>query len=110
MAFSTSPVRAYSVLTHEANIDALWDSGIQPLLKRRFPRATADDLRSARAFAYGGSLLQDLGYYPFGNHFFSNPVHYVRSGGFVQAMRRDGRGLRAYSFAPGCLAHYAADN
>src|ERR1700704_3958846 len=60
----------YSVLTHEANIDALWDSRIQPLLVRNFPRATRAQLKDARAFAYGGSVIQDLGYYPFGSHFF----------------------------------------
>ena len=77
---------AYSVLAHEANIDALWDSTIQPLLAKRFPQATREQLKHARAFAYGGSVIQDLGYYPFGNHFFSNLLHYVRSGDFVETM------------------------
>ena len=102
--------RAYSVLTHEANVDALWDTGIRPLLARKFPRATADELRQARAYAYGGSVIQDLGYYPFGSHFFSNLVHYVRSGDFVDAMIRDARDVNEYAFALGALAHYAADN
>jgi len=102
--------RAYSVLTHEANIDAVWDSDIRPLLARRFPRATRDELTKARAFAYGGSVIQDLGYYPFGNHFFSNLVHYVRSGDFVETMVRDARSLEEYAFSLGALAHYAADN
>ncbi len=102
--------RAYSVLTHEANIDAVWDSDIRPLLAQRFPRATRDELTKARAFAYGGSVIQDLGYYPFGNHFFSNLVHYVRSGDFVETMVRDARSLEEYAFALGALAHYAADN
>jgi hypothetical protein len=101
---------AYSVLTHEANIDALWEPGIQPLLKRRFPRASAEALRDARAFAYGGSVIQDLGYYPFGNHFFSNLLHYVRSGDFVETLLRDARDLNEFAFALGALAHYAADN
>ena len=45
--------------------------------------------RRARAFAYGGSVIQDLGYYPFGSHFFSNLLHYVRTGDFVEAMIRE---------------------
>jgi len=101
---------AYSVLSHEANIDALWDSSIKPLLRQRFPLATPDDLQHARAYAYGGSVIQDLGYYPFGNHFFSNLVHYVRSGDFVEALLRDAGDLEEYAFALGALAHYAADN
>jgi hypothetical protein len=105
-----SPASAYSVLSHEANIDALWDSSIKPLLHQRFPLATPDDIQHARAFAYGGSVIQDLGYYPFGNHFFSNLVHYVRSGDFVQALIRDAGDVDEYAFAIGALAHYAADN
>ncbi len=101
---------AYSVLAHEANIDALWDSGIRPLLVRRYPRTTREELLSARAFAYGGSVIQDLGYYPFGSRFFSNLLHYVRSGDFVAAMIRDAHDVNEYAFALGALAHYAADN
>jgi Zinc dependent phospholipase C len=101
---------AYSVLAHEANIDALWDSTIQPLLMKRFPRATREDVKQARAFAYGGSVIQDLGYYPFGSHFFSNLLHYTRTGDFVEAMIHDARDVDEYAFALGALAHYAADN
>jgi hypothetical protein len=100
----------YSVLTHEANVDALWDSSIQPLLARKFPRATREQLKHARAFAYGGSVIQDLGYYPFGSHFFSNLLHYVRTGDFVEAMIHEARDVDEYAFALGALAHYAADN
>jgi hypothetical protein len=100
----------YSVLAHESNIDILWESHIRPLLARRYPRATADDLRTARAYAYGGSVIQDLGYYPFGSKFFSNLLHYVRSGELVETMIRDARSLDEYAFALGALAHYAADN
>jgi hypothetical protein len=103
-------VDAYSVLSHEANVDALWDIAIKPLLHQKFPNATAADLEHARAFAYGGSVIQDLGYYPFGNQFFSNLLHYVRSGDFVDTLLRDARDLDEYSFAIGALAHYAADN
>jgi hypothetical protein len=107
---ATTPVRAYSVLAHEANVDALWDSAIRPLLHARFPRATSEEVAEARAYAYGGSVIQDLGYYPFGSHFFSNLVHYVRSGDFVLALLRDASNVDEYAFAIGTLSHYAADN
>lgn len=101
---------AYSVLAHESSIDALWERTIRPLIGRRYPRATADQLLQAKAFAYGGSVIQDLGYYPFGSHFFSNLLHYVRSGDFIEAMIREARDPSEYAFALGALAHYAADN
>ena len=101
---------AYSVLSHEANIDTLWDSGIRPLLVRRYPQATADDLLQARAYAYGGSVIQDLGYYPFGSHFFTNLTHYVRTGDFVEALIREAHDVNEFAFALGALAHYASDN
>ena len=105
-----APAEAYSVLAHESNIDALWDTGIRPLLHRRFPRASAADLTAARAYAYGGAVIQDLGYYPFGNHFFSNLLHYVRSGEFVEALIRESRDVNEYAFALGALSHYVSDN
>jgi hypothetical protein len=101
---------AYSVLAHEALIDNAWDKQIVPLLTRRFPRASKDELREARAYAYGGSLIQDLGYYPFGSRFFTNLVHYVRSGDFVVALVRNAQTADEYAFALGALAHYASDN
>jgi hypothetical protein len=110
LLFAASDAGAYSVLAHEANIDALWESGIRPLLVRRYPQATRADLLNARAFAYGGSVIQDLGYYPFGSHFFSNLLHYVRSGDFVAAMIHGARNVDEHAFALGALAHYAADN
>lgn len=112
IAFAGAPVdgHAYSVLAHESNIDAQWDTGIRPLLVSRFPRASAADLANARAYAYGGSVIQDLGYYPFGSHFFSNLLHYVRSGDFVENMVREATDVNEYAFALGALAHYAADN
>jgi len=100
---------AYSVLAHEACVDALWKPGIEPLLTRRFPRATPADLQAARAYAYGGSVIQDLGYYPFGSRFFSDLLHYVRSGDFIEALVRDSRDLNEFAFALGALAHYAGD-
>ena len=103
-------VAGYSVLAHEANIDALWETSLRPLLARRYPRATRDEVAKARAYAYGGAVIQDLGYYPFGSHFFSNLVHYVRSGDFVEAMLREAQDVNEFAFALGALAHYAADN
>jgi Zinc dependent phospholipase C len=101
---------AYSILAHEANIDALWNTSVRPLLARRFPRATSDEVARARAYAYGGAVIQDLGYYPFGSHFFSNLVHYVRTGDFVETLIHESRDINEYAFALGALAHYAADN
>jgi len=104
------PMTAYSVLSHETIIDAAWQTDLQPLLLRRFPNATQDELREAHAYAYGGAIIQDLGYYPHGSKFFSDLTHYVRSGDFIQAMLRDAQDLDQYAFALGALAHYAADN
>ena len=101
---------AYSVLAHEANIDALWDSTISKMLVARFPGATPQQLLDARAYAYGGCVIQDLGYYPFGSHFFSNLLHYVRTGDFVEALIDGAQDIDEYAFALGALAHYAADN
>ncbi len=101
---------AYSVLTHEEVVDLLWKDNIQPLLSKRFPAATPDDLKKAHAFAYGGSLVQDMGYYPFGNKYFSDLTHYVRSGDFVVNLINESSDLNEYAFALGALAHYSADN
>ncbi|MGD0402614.1 MAG: zinc dependent phospholipase C family protein [Candidatus Acidiferrales bacterium] len=100
----------YSVLTHEAIIDSAWDDAIKPLLLKRYPASTPDELKTAHSYAYGGCVIQDLGYYPFGSHLFSDLVHYVRTGDFVQALIRDSQDLNEYAFALGALAHYAADN
>ena len=101
---------AYSVLPHEANVDALWNSHIRPLIHARYPCASADEIARARAFAYRGSVIQDLGYYPFGSHFFSNLLHDVPSGDFVEALLHDAQDPSEYAFALGALAHYGADN
>ena len=101
---------AYSVLAHEANIDALWDTALAPLLRARFPRATPEQILEARSYAYGGCVIQDLGYYPFGSRFFSNLLHYVRTGDFIDALIRDAQDIDEYAFALGALGHYAADN
>jgi Zinc dependent phospholipase C len=100
----------YSVLTHEQVVDLMWEDRLQPLLLKRFPGASEEDLRKAHAYAYGGSLLQDMGYYPFGSKFFSDLVHYVRTGDFVEALLRDASDLNEYAFALGALSHYSSDN
>jgi len=102
--------RAYSVLTHEEVIDLAWKDELEPLLKARFPAATDDDLKKAHAFAYGGSLIQDMGYYPFGSKYFSDLTHYVRSGDFIVHLVKEASDLDEYAFALGALAHYSADN
>jgi hypothetical protein len=104
------PCSAYSVLTHEAIIDSAWDSHIRPLLLQRFPSATREQLKEAHAYAYGGAIIQDMGYYPHGNKLVSDLTHYVRSGDFVQALLRDAQTLDEFAFALGSLAHYVADN
>ncbi len=106
----TAPVcPAYSVLTHEEIIDLCWDQQIKPLLLARFPNATPQDLLKAHAYAYGGSVIQDIGYYPFGDEVFSDLTHYVRTGAFVQAMIDDAQDINEYAFALGALSHYEAD-
>jgi hypothetical protein len=100
---------AYSVLTHEEIVDLLWTDEIQPLLLKRFPGLSEDQLKDAHAFAYGGAVIQDLGYYPFGNKEFSNLVHYVRSGDFVRELLLESQDVNEYAFALGALSHYASD-
>ncbi len=104
-----SDCAGYSVLTHEAIIDAAWKDGIEPLLLSRFPYATPEQLLQAHAYAYGGAIIQDMGYYPFGSQFFSDLTHYVRSGDLVLALIAESHDLNEYAFALGALAHYAAD-
>jgi zinc dependent phospholipase C len=104
------PSEAYSIMAHEAIIDAGWDISIKPLLLQRFPEATPEELKHAHGYAYGGAIIQDLGYYPHGSHFFSDLTHYCRSGDFILALLRDSQDLNGYAFALGALSHYAADN
>ncbi len=99
----------YSVLTHEEIVDLLWTDGIRPLLLRRYPESSEDQLREAHAYAYGGAVIQDLGYYPFGSAEFSNLAHYVRSGDFVRELRLESQDVNEYAFALGALSHYASD-
>jgi hypothetical protein len=100
---------AYSVLTHEQIVDLLWKDRIRPMIEARYPDLTPDQIREAHAYAYGGSLVQDMGYYPFGNKFFSDLTHYVRSGDFVSCMIQEAQTPDEFAFALGALAHYASD-
>jgi hypothetical protein len=100
---------AYSVLTHEEIVDLLWTDQISPLLLKRFPTLTEEQLKLAHSYAYGGAVIQDLGYYPFGSVEFSNLVHYVRSGDFVRELLLQSQDANEYAFALGALAHYASD-
>jgi hypothetical protein len=99
----------YTVLTHEAIIDSVWDASLQKLLLKRFPGSTPEELEQAHAYAYGGCIIQDLGYYPFSSRFFSDLTHYVRTGDFISELIRQSQDLNEYAFALGALEHYAAD-
>src|SRR5438067_3425958 len=100
---------AYSVLTHEEIVDLLWADEIRPLLLKRFPGLTDDQIKQAHAYAYGGAVIQDLGYYPFGSREFSDLVHYVRSGDFVGELIFQSQDVNEYAFALGALSHYTSD-
>jgi hypothetical protein len=100
---------AYSVLTHEEIVDLLWADEIRPLLLKRYPGLSEDQIKEAHAYAYGGAVIQDLGYYPFGSKEFSNLVHYLRSGDFVRELLIESQDVNEYAFALGALAHYASD-
>ena len=105
----TFPLSGYSVLTHEAIIDAAWDTTLKALIAHRYPDVTPQQLVEAHAYAYGGAIIQDMGYYPFGSKAFSDLVHYVRSGDFVMALLREAQNANEYAFALGALAHFASD-
>src|SRR6202142_202021 len=105
----SSASSAYSVLTHEEIVDLLWTDEIRPLLLKRYPELTEQQITEAHAYAYGGAVIQDLGYYPFGSREFSNLVHYVRSGDFVRELLLESQDVNEYAFAIGALSHYAAD-
>src|SRR5579859_4009004 len=100
---------AYSVLTHEEIVDLAWTDQLRPLLLHRFPALTEDQMKEAHAYAYGGSVIQDLGYYPFGSRQFSDLVHYVRTGDFVLELLHQSQDANEYAFALGALSHYASD-
>jgi len=100
---------AYSVLTHEEIVDLVWTDDLRPLLLKRFPTLTEEQLKEAHGYAYGGAVIQDLGYYPFGGVEYSNLVHYVRSGDFVRELLAQSQDANEYAFALGALAHYASE-
>ena len=102
--------KAFGVLTHEAIIDAAWEQSIVPLLKQRFPLATSEEIKEAHAYAYGGAVAPDMGYYPAGSKFFTDLVHYVRSGEMVTSLFKNAANINQYAFAIGSLSHYNADN
>src|SRR5690242_18057127 len=100
---------AYSVLSHEAIVDALWDIKLKPILLERFPNSTPQELKKAHGFAYGGAIIQDLGYYPHGSKQFSDLTHYVRTGDFIIALVHESHDLNELAFALGALSHYVSD-
>ncbi len=103
------PARAYSVLSHEQVVDLAWKDHIVPVLRRRYPNITPEQIKEAHAYAYGGAIIQDIGYYPFGSHMLSDLLHYVRSGDFVDNLLREAQNPNEYAFALGALAHYTSD-
>ena len=109
LAFAARPAAGYAVLTHQANIDSTWERCLVPAILKRYPGSTPEQLADAKAYAYGGAIIQDMGYYPFGSVLFTNLTHYVRSGDFVRNMLAEARDRNDYAFALGSLAHYEAD-
>jgi hypothetical protein len=104
------PAGAYSLQSHEQLIDLTWQSSIVPLLRSRYPSLTPEALERARSYAYAGSVIQDIGYYPFGDPFFSDLTHYVRTGDFIVHLFRDAKDANQLAFAVGALSHYIGDN
>jgi hypothetical protein len=109
LALFALPAFSYSVLTHEAIIDSVWQTEIRSILLARFPNTSPEDLRKAHAYLYGGCLGQDMGYAPFSSRLWSDLAHYVRTGDLVEAMLRDAQDVDEYAYAIGALAHYTAD-
>jgi hypothetical protein len=109
MLMCSGAASAYSVLTHEEIVDLLWADQIKPLILKRYPELSEEQLKEAHAYAYGGAVIQDLGYYPFGSVEFSNLVHHVRTGDFVRELLAQSSDANEYAFALGALSHYASD-
>jgi zinc dependent phospholipase C len=105
----SGPAFAYSVLTHEEIVDLLWADQLRPLILKRYPGLSEEQLKEAHAYAYGGAVIQDLGYYPFGSVEFSDLLHYVRTGDFVRELLLQSSDADEYAFALGALSHYASD-
>ena len=109
LLLASTPAVPYSVQTHQELIDLAWKQSIRPILLKQYPTLTEAQLQEAHAFAYGGSAIQDFGYYPFGNAFFSDLTHYVRSGDFVICLLRNAHTADELAFAIGSLSHYIGD-
>jgi hypothetical protein len=109
LAFA-APGESYAIFTHQELIDLAWEGSIRPVLLQRYPGLTKLQLENARAYAYGGSVIQDMGYYPVGHRFFSDLTHYVRTGDFVTALFRTARNANELAFAIGALSHYVGDS
>jgi len=106
---TAAPFWGYSVLSHEAVVDALWDVELKPVLLAQYPHASPEELKEAHGYAYGGAIIQDLGYYPHGSPKFSDLTHYVRTGDFILALVSESRNLNELAFALGALSHYVSD-
>jgi Zinc dependent phospholipase C len=83
---------------------------LKPVLLARFPHATPEQLKEAHAYAYGGAIIQDIGFYPHGNGYFSDLTHYARAGDFIVALISESQNLNEFAFALGSLSHYFSDN
>jgi len=110
LTFVPSNLKAYSILTHEAIIDVSWEKYIKPLLKKKYPQTTDAELKIAHSYAYGGSLMTDIGYSPYGSTYFTNLIHYVRTGDFVENLLSEAQNVNEYAYAVGALCHYMADS
>ncbi len=106
---SSSNLQAYSLLTHQAIIDGAWQRSMVPVLQQKYPGISEKELHTARAYAYGGSIIQDIGYYPMGSKIFTNLTHYVRTGDFINNLISEAQNASEYAFALGALSHYYAD-
>lgn len=110
LAINPPVASGYSFMTHQNMVDVAWQNSIVPAIRARFPTVTAAQLHEARAYAYGGATIQDMGYYPFGHEFFSDLTHYVRSGEFIENLLLDAQTVDEYAFAIGALSHYVGDD
>src|SRR6185503_14929151 len=84
---------SFAILTHEAVVDVSWEKSILPVLRKRFPNGSDSDYIKAKAYTYGGAIMPDIGFFPFGSILFTNLVHYVRSGDFTQALIEESQNL-----------------
>jgi Zinc dependent phospholipase C len=85
------------------------EKNLKPALLAKYPASTPAELKKAHAYAYGGCLMPDMGYMPFGNPYFTDLLHYVRTGDFVSELINESKNINQYAFALGALSHYMAD-